>query len=406
MRKFFRGLLVSFLIVVIVGGIGFIGYNYIDLNRLGLMITNDSNITSENTTSSQQNAQQNDSSQHGNMQQPVSTIGSEQLNVILKNKEKLDDIRTSLDEALKYLTLDPYASSNNQSQTDMDMQSDTQMTMGNMQQGDQMTMGSTLQDPNFDKNQQPSQQANQQGLDLMTATMQDMGSAYDTGKMEQLHAGLFDLAVGMEILEQLSNEYIEQAESVNVNTQDPILYYSNQYKLTVHNKTSLNQAMGYLEKAADLVNINPYISSDGYIYDKDRMEQIHQSVFKLAESVASINLLNNDLNDQSIYLVNAVQVYTNNVNAMNTMNMTSVTDSTNSANTSITDSANAQVNHSTAPTGFLSGTFDNINITSVVNTILIIFVIGLILGILGFIMSLFKTPKVQSNQNQNHEEIR
>ncbi|PKM94431.1 MAG: hypothetical protein CVU84_10190 [Firmicutes bacterium HGW-Firmicutes-1] len=382
MKKFFSRLFVFLLVIVIIGGIGFIGYTYLNMNQTNQQAFDEANKTSNSNTTSQENVQQDTSmgSMQMNKEQPVSTS----LTTTLKNKENLDKIRTSFKDALKYMTLDPYAAN------DADNQADMQMDMGNMQQGTDATSNT-------------SQSITQQAVTAADTTMQNMGLAYDSNKMEQLHSGLFSMAVGMALLDQLSDKLIDQAAFANINTQNPIQDLTNQYNLTVQNKASLNQAMGYLEESAKLVNINPYISSDGFVYDKERMENIHQSVFKLAEGVALMNLLDNELTNQSIYLANTTQVYINNasmMNAANTANSTTIEDTTNSAHNSLTDTTNSTV----TTTGFLGGIFDNINISSVVNIILIIFVIGLILGIFGFIMSLFKAPKVSPTVDQQHGE--
>lgn len=382
MKKFFSRLFVFLLVIVIIGGIGFIGYTYLNMNQTNQQAFDEANKTSNSNTTSQENVQQDTSmgSMQMNEEQPVSTS----LTTTLKNKENLDKIRTSFKDALKYMTLDPYAAN------DADNQADMQMDMGNMQQGTDATSNT-------------SQSTTQQAVTAADTTMQNMGLAYDSNKMEQLHSGLFSMAVGMALLDQLSDELIDQASYANISTQNPIQDLTNQYNLTVQNKASLNQAMDYLEESAKLVNINPYISSDGFVYDKERMENIHQSVFKLAEGVALMNLLDNELTNQSIYLANTTQVYINNasmMNAANTANSTTIADTTNSAHNSLTDTTNSTV----TTTGFLGGIFDNINISSVVNIILIIFVIGLILGIFGFIMSLFKAPKVSPTVDQQHGE--
>jgi hypothetical protein len=198
--------------------------------------------------------------------------------------------------------------------------------------------------------------------------MPNMGTSYDENKMEKLHSGLYKISLGMALLGQLDNDLVNQAEYVNTDAQYPVQYYSDQYYQTVQNKNKLYQASTYINEAVDLININPYVSSNGLVYDKDRMNQIHQSVFKLAAAVSEISLLNDDFTKQAINLSNTVQNYINNQNAssMNNMNMS-------------------------MPTNPLSGLFGNISLPSIVNILLILFAVGLVFGIIGYIYSLFKS---------------
>lgn len=195
--------------------------------------------------------------------------------------------------------------------------------------------------------------------------MQNMGTAYDATKMEQLHSGVYNLSVGKAMLEQLKNDFEDQVSNANANGQDPVQFYTNQYTLTQQDKNKLDSALSYINKAAELVNINPYVSAQGLVYDRDRMGQIHESVFTLAESVVALNLLDDKLTNQTVDLANKVQESYNNVN--NQMNSAM----------------------SMAPSGSL---FGNINMQTVINIILILFVAGLIFGIFGFVLSLFKSP--------------
>lgn len=378
--RFFKGVLVFFLILIIVGGLGYIGYNtYINYSGYNASNTTDVN---GHQTSQQKDTDKNKVQNHsgtqdsGSSHQNANTVGLYQANIILQYKESLNKSLTTLNEAIRLMTVDPYApGSNSKGMADMPMQESTQSgTVSDQQENTQADSTAQAQGGNstiiniYPQNgTSPSEQANASNQNNMT--MQNMGTLYDANKMEQLHNGLYKMSLGMALLNQLQNQLANQADSASIGTQDLVAYYTNQYNLTVQNKSKLTQALNYINEAANLVNINPYVSSDGLVYDKERMNQIHQSVFKLAEGVASLNLIADDFTRQSVALSSTVQSYIYN----NTLNN--------------------QMNHTTASSGMFEGLFDNVSVQTIVNVILVIFIMGLIFGILGFVFSLFKPAK-------------
>lgn len=223
-KRFFTGLLAFILVLVITGGLGYVGYSFLFTNQSGQNTSNSTMgqneqmvDTSKNAIQGQQNiSNTNTTQQTGNGSNPStnSTSAISQASTITKNKETLTKSISKINESLKDLTLDPYS----------------------------------------------------------TTTMANMGTKYDSGKMEQLHSGLYKISVGMALLNQLNSDIASQSESANLNIQNAVAYYSNQYNLTVQNKNKLSKAMVYVNDAAGLVNINPYISSNGVVYDKDRMD--------------------------------------------------------------------------------------------------------------------------------------
>ncbi|KNY28076.1 hypothetical protein [Pseudobacteroides cellulosolvens] len=388
--KFLRGVLVVFLVTIIVGGLGFIGYITLFTNHSGhnntTVTANTENTNQSKDTSKDTMANHTGMSQNAdNSQQSGNSAGLNQANTILQNKDSLNKSLTALNEAIRLMTVDPYASdSNSDKMGNMQMKDSSQAPVTPMPQGD--TKANAQSNPtasgqggnNTTVNIYPQADANQSTQSTTSqqnnVIMQNMGTVYDANKMEQLHNGVYKMSLGMALLNQLQNQLVSQAENASTNTQDLVQYYTNQYSLTVQNKTKLTQAQNYINEAASLVNINPYISSSGLVYDKERMNQIHQSIYKLAEGVASLNLLSDDLTRQSIILSNTAQTYISNITTA------------------------GQMSHTAMSQGVFGGLFSNINIKTIVNTVLVIFVVVLILSILGFIFSQLKsTKKIDQN---------
>lgn len=380
--KFLKGFLVFILIVIIIGGVGYIGYSFLFMGGMNHSGNNTTAAQAQQPADTNTNSNQNQQGmQHGSTNNQPSDnrqTGLAQSNVILQNKEKLDKSITLINESQRLMSVDPYApgASNlgNMGATNMQPQA------GNaaVQPAQDNTQPATNPGNNTTINifPQGNSSTGQPNTMPQNNVMQNMGTTYDANKMEQLHSGLYKIAVGNALLDQLKNELIYQAEYATSNIQNPVQYYSNQYNLTVQNKNKLNQALTYINEAANLVNINPYVSAAGLVYDKDRMNQIHQSILKLAEGVASLNQLSDDFTKQTIFLANTAQNYINNANTNMTMPMN-------------------------MSTGLFGGLFDNISMASVVNIILILSVIGLVFGIFGFVFSLLKSPAQRATRKED-----
>ncbi|HVI41066.1 MAG TPA: hypothetical protein VM577_10420, partial [Anaerovoracaceae bacterium] len=299
MKKFFNGLLVLILLVIIVGGVGYIGYSYLFMDHTGM---NMASMQGSQTDQSNNNSQTQSGMQHGNsgnqpqqnevnqQTQSNNSLAVSQSVTILKNKESLSNAITDLNDTLEYLTLDPYGSS----RKDGMAKDNTTISQDSGTSESKSTTINIYPQNNNTVNVVPPNDAGNSSQQPDSIGMQNMGAVYDAAKMEQLHKGLYNLAVGKAMLDQLSNDFSSQAGHANTNIQDPVQFYSNQYNLTQQNKSKLSSALNYINDAAGLVNINPYVSPQGLIYDQERMSQIRQSVFKLAESVVALNLLSDD----------------------------------------------------------------------------------------------------------------
>lgn len=380
-KKFFSGLLVLILVSVILGGVGFVGYNIFKSGGMKMGTTAGSNSTSTSTdstkntttTDSMSNMPKDTSSTQSattnNAQSQQNSASTNQINAIMQSKDLLDKTSLLLDDSLKLMTLDPFAVEPKTQTTPDTTQNNNAITKGQ----DNTTINPTVNDTNKTTqgnttvNVYPSTTAPSTNSTVDTI-MKNMGVAYDQTKMEQVHAGLYKLSIGTQLLNQLKDNLSNQIEQAGVNVNNVSQYYNNQYYITMDNKNKLNSALTYLNESADLININPYIATSGAVYDKNRMLQIHQSIMKRAEAIVGLNKLSDNFSKQLISLSNLAQ---------------------NSSNTSQMDMPS---------TNKLSGILTNINIGTIASIVLVIFVVIFIIGLLGFIKSLFKPTNITSNK--------
>ena len=378
-KKFFSGLLVVILISIILGGVGFIGYKVLNDGGLGMkMETTPSDQATKDSTdkmdgmTSDTSDNKSDTMTSTNTQTQQKSTSLSQINIIMQNKDLLDKTILLLDNSLKLMTLDPYA---------MEKKTETTENSNAIPKQQEVT-GNTVVTP-ADKNTNTSTQGNTtiniypstntpsistpSTSSASNKTMQSMGTVYDQGKMEQLHAGLYKLSVGMQLLDQLKDNLSVQIEQAGANVDNLSQYYTNQYYITLDNKNKLSSILSYLNESADLVNINPYISTSGAVYDKERMLQLHESITKRAEGIVGLNKLSDDFSKQLILFSNMAQSST----SMSVMDMDSPS--------------------------MVSGLLANINLGTIASIVLVIFVVIFIIGLLGFIKSLFKPTNASNN---------
>ena len=373
-KKFFSGLLVVILISIILGGVGFIGYKVLNDGGLGMkMETTPSDQATKDSTdkmdgmTSDTSDNKSDTMTSTNTQTQQKSTSLSQINIIMQNKDLLDKTILLLDNSLKLMTLDPYA---------MEKKTETTENSNTIPKEQEVT-GNAVVTP-ADKNTNTSTQGNTT-INIYPSTsttstgstnnntMQSMGTVYDQGKMEQLHAGLYKLSVGMQLLDQLKDNLSVQIEQAGAGVDNLSQYYTNQYYITMDNKNKLSSILSYLNESADLVNINPYISTSGAVYDKERMLQLHESITKRAEGIVGLNKLSDNFSKQLILFSNMAQSST----SMSVMDMDSPS--------------------------MVSGLLANINLGTIASIVLVIFVVIFIIGLLGFIKSLFKPTNVPNN---------
>ena len=368
-------ILAIFLVLIIISGSSFLAYNLISgsvggMNISGMKIdtkTSTSDMSkdqpkknaettsqdkNDNKASSKDNMDMDKNSTNDNITMKESTENNSSqystpvIKAVLQNKEDLEKTLVTLKESVKLMKLDPLGDTTNQ-QKEANA-SDTQ------------DQGTNAQDKTTDANGNTT--VNIYTSDTPTTSMPNMGTTYDATKMEQLHTGLYKVSVGMQLLEQLKENLTLQLEHASMNITNPSQYYNSQYLTTLQNNNKLSEALNYINEASSLVNINPYISQTGLVYDKDKMGQMHDSIDKLAISVVNLNKINDDFSRQSIELISLSQ---------NSPTMTNMDTNTNSG-----------VN-----------LFSNLNMTTVFNGLVIVFILIFIIAIFGYISRLLKSPK-------------
>jgi hypothetical protein len=365
--SFLRGLVVFVLIIIILGGVGYLGFNIMN-NAKGMDMASDTTTTSNESTdsTSTETASTNTNSTESSNQTTttdsttvtnvVDTYKIDQLNQLMLNSETLSKAYQIVSAALDEMTLDPYA-------TDSSMSDEMNDQMNSMQ-GTQNSSDTTTQDKTT-VNVYTGNVTDQQSMQ-----MTNMGQTYDADKMQQLHSGLYKVSVGMQLLKQLQDDIALQIEKASVDTSTKTEYYMNQYYSTIANKNKLNNALTYINEAVDLININPYVDAYGLVYDSARMTTLHDSIYKIAQGVVDLNAIDSKLLNQAVTLGTLAQTAYNdslqsqNTDNMNNMNMTSST--------------------------------SGLNTSMIVTVILVLFVVIFIIGLIGSILNMFKSGKQSS----------
>jgi hypothetical protein len=364
---FLGGFFVFLFVIVIFGGVGFLGYNIIykgNMSNMNMSSDNTSTDTKSTSKSDTNTAAANDNTNNSPTDNGGTTAATNnsykisQMNQIMMNKQVLDSAIETINSSLKHMTLDPYAadtetgsSRNNQAANDTQLDKNSSATAN----------GTTVNIYTNSSNQ--------------TMQMQSMGQTYDADRMEKLHSGLYKVSVGMQLLDNLRSNINIQSEQAGIDVASEAEYYLNQYYATIKEKNQLNEALTYINQAVDLININPYIDANGVVYSKEKMTQLHDSIYAIAQGVVDLNQLNDNLLQQAVQVGNLAQnAYSKSQaavsNSMNSMSMT----------------------------GTSSSLLSSLNISTILNFVLIIFVVIFIIGLLGSVLKLFKTDKLNNEQ--------
>lgn len=374
--RFFRGLLVTILVLIIIGGAGYIGWSmfFSPMYDQSMNAPPNTNIPqgTNNTDAGMQHGQMQNNQQMPNMQQPA-LQNNAPLNIIaIQNKDKLNQAIGTINQAIELITIDPYSKTTVSGMLNDDMQMD-----GNQNQPSQGTgtiniypggnsSVSIIPSGNNSPNNTTSSTDTSMGA---MADKQNINYVYDQGKLQQLHNGIYTLAQGLMAINQLNEDLAIQSAVLEAPQPDYQTYVM-RYNTALQNKAKLSNAVSMINQANTLVNVNPYASSSGYQIDVQAMQQLHQGIYKLAQGMTMINRLNEDFTGQMAQAAQQMQYLTGTIGLMTTGH----------------------------------GLFDSVNITTIFNIILILMVAGLVFGIIGAIVSLFGKKSGRSGNDTGNDQ--
>ena len=372
--KVLRGLLVTLVVLIIVGGLGYIGWNvfFSPMAHQGMNISPGTTTppgTTNPPSTSMPYGQMPGNQQMPNMQQPVPQNNAPLNTIAIQNKDKLNQAIGTINQAIDLITIDPYAKTTVSSMLNGNMQMNGTQTQPSQGNGTINIYPSGNSSVNIapSGNNSPNNAASSTNTNMgAMAVQQNTNYVYDQGKLQQLHNGIYTLAQGMMAINQLNDDLAVQSAMVEANPPDYQTYIM-RYNTAVQNKTKLNNAISMVNQANTLVNVNPYAGTSGYQIDVQAMQQLHQGVYKLAQGMTMINRLNEDFTYQMAQAAQQAQ-YIANMYGTSGMTMPG------------------------------SGLFGSINLSTVFNIILVVMVVGLVIGIFGAIASLFKK---RPNRNGN-----
>ncbi|HYE84480.1 MAG TPA: hypothetical protein VEG39_20245 [Clostridia bacterium] len=386
--KFLRGLLVFFLIIVIIGGLGYIGWNYYYMPYMGNTgnlpsATPPANTPADTNQGSMGNMQMPGQGNtgtttmpgHGNMgTQTPAAQNTGYSALALQNKDRLTQVVATINQALDLITMDPY------SRLTLPDGTNEAAAQQAPQGGGTVNIypnGNNAVNVNPATPSAATTGTTPAAPSAATGMTADANFVYDQAKLEQLHRGIFKLAQGVMLLNQLNSNLTLQAGLMEAN---PPTYqsYIDRYNTTMLNKTKLNNAINMINEASDMVNVNPYASRNGYQYDVQAMDRLHRGIYKLAQGMVLASELDEEFAKQMVSAVTAAQ-YLYSTGSMSGMNM-----------------------NMPMQTG-LSSLFNSANLASILNLILVILIVTLILSIFGAISQMLKGKK-RLKDNESHND--
>ena len=298
--KVLKGIFVFLLILIIIGGVGFLGWSF--SRSPGKMLGMNMPSTTNNAKDSQPTQQKSNDASMSSLPNAQNKVSLNTLTI--KNKDRLSQIVTTISDAINQITVDPYS---------------------------KVTVPGSVVPPNVLTSQKGNTTVNiypnsttdvnvpsQSTIKAQTPTAiinPNANIVYNQGKLEQLHNGIFKLAQGMMLLNELNDDLSLQATATEPNNYEG---YVTRYATLLANKLKLSKSLIMINESSTLININPYASDIGYEYNPQQMDQFHKGVYKLAQGMLSGIKLGDDFTSQ-MALVNSLA----NNSSMNNMNMSS-----------------------------------------------------------------------------------
>jgi hypothetical protein len=372
--KVLKALFTFILVIIIVGGIGYIAwsmYSGPNSNIAGIFPwnTNQGADTTDPNTQGGMNM-----GGDGSMSMTPSTGADTQSNnkltfsaISLQNREKLMEVQSMVNQAIDLITMDPYSRVTIPSSMSNSMQTpQTQSGTGTINIYPNGSNSLNITPPTTGGGTAPTGTTDTT-MPNMPNTGNMNGSSnnyvYDQGKLEQLHRGIVRLAQGIMYLTQLNDDMTLQASTIETNYNN-YQTYVDRYGTIIKNKEKLNKALTSINQATELVNINPYGGTNGYQYNTKYMEQMHRGIFTLAQAMVLASDLSEDLTAQMVQAVTSAQnaIYNNGMGNMPGMNSTSS----------------------------WSNLFNPTSISTVFNIILVIMVVLLIISVFGALGHILK----------------
>lgn len=302
---------ISFLlIIIIIGGTGYLTWNFIGRPRdiVGMNMP-DSTSGNKNTTN---NTQNNNTS--------MSTIpGTENNNTLtaqaIQSKDKLSQVVTMISDAVNQITIDPYSKVTVQgnSNTNTNMAQQQGSTTINIYPNSNNTVNSPQPGGT------PATGAPSTGTTGTTGSMPVNNMVYNQSKLEQLHNGIFKLAQGMMLLNELNDDLALQSSLPQSSNYDSLVM---RYKVLEQDKYKLNKSLNLINEASILINVNPYTAGNSYVYDIQQMDQLHKGIYKLAQGMLIGSKLGEDFTNQMVSINSTIS--SNAVNNMGDVNTGSV----------------------------------------------------------------------------------
>ena len=296
--KILKGIFVFLLILIIIGGVGFLGWSF--SRSPGKMLGMNMPSTTSNANDSQTPQQKSNDASMSSMPNTQNKISLNTLTI--KNKDRLSQIITTISDAINLITVDPYS---------------------------KVTVPGSVAPPNVLPSQKGNTTVNIYPNSTADVNVPSQGTikaqtppaiinpsaniVYNQGKLEQLHNGIFKLAQGMMLLNELNDDLSLQATATEPSNYEG---YVTRYATLLANKLKLSKSLIMINESSTLINVNPYASDIGYEYNPQQMEQFHKGVYKLAQGMLSGIKLGDDFTSQ-MALVNSLS----NNSSMNNMNM-------------------------------------------------------------------------------------
>lgn len=284
----------AFLVLVIIGGLGYVGWTLLLPGIMGHTQNQQDNMQNpmhNMNMNGTQGANQNKNQDMHGMQMPQAPTQVKSA-IALRNMENLGSSLTLINQAIDLITIDPYS----------------RTTVPNP---DLYRWMRRQQAPSPGINIFPNgnSSVNVYPKDAQTTGNPDAGSGmpgndntntnyvFDQNKLHQLHQKIFLLAQGVISVQDLRDDLSFQASQLETSPPDYATLVQ-RYNQAYSNKMKLDASLRIFQDAFGLINLNPYAPPEGYQFNIQNMDSLHQGIYKLSQGLTQLSRLDKDFEAQ------------------------------------------------------------------------------------------------------------
>jgi hypothetical protein len=280
----------TFLVLVIIGGLAYVGWTLLLPGILGRIPNQQSRMPNQMgnmNMNGSQGSNKNNGMQGMQMPQRPTQVKSA---IALRNLEDLGAALTLINQAVDLITIDPYSRTtvpNPDLYRWMRRQPNPSSGINIFPNGNS-SVNVYPKGPNV---------SGDQNTENLGGNNPNTNYVFDQNKLYQLHQKIYLLAQGVMTIQDLKSDLSYQASQLETSPPDYNTFVQ-RYNQAYQNKMKLDAASRIFQDAFGIINLNPYAPPEGYQFNIQNMDSLHAGIFKLSQGLTQLSRLESNFDMQ------------------------------------------------------------------------------------------------------------